>query len=180
MSTSRSWLLVLVIIISKPGFGQSEAGQSNAGLREIRIDAGKVVGTIRSFQGVNGVPTPIMAGLPNLEQQYRELHVDVIRTHDTMGPTDIDARYSVENPLLAWLVPDTGQRAKLVDAANAAAIFPDWNADPDEQKSYNFGPTDKVIEGIRALLARGSITALAGAGAQTTPNYPTSTSSPPW
>ena len=54
MSMSRSWLLVLVIIISKPGFGQSEAGQSNAGLREIRIDAGKVVGTIRSFHGVNG------------------------------------------------------------------------------------------------------------------------------
>ena len=154
MGMSRSWLLVLVIAISEPGFGQSEAGQSNAGLREIRIDAGKVVGTIRSFQGVNGVPTPIMAGLPNLEQQYRALHVDVIRTHDTMGPTDIDATYSVDNPLLAWLVPDTAQRAKLVNAANAAAIFPDWNADPEKPQSYNFGPTDRVIDGIRATGAK--------------------------
>jgi xylan 1,4-beta-xylosidase len=123
---------------------------SEPGLRQIRVDAAIVTGGIRSFQGVNGVPTPIMTGLPDLEQQYRELHIDVIRTHDTMGPTDIAARYSVDNPLLAWLVPDVAQRTTLVRAGNAAAIFPDWSADPEKPESYNFVPTDRVITGIRA------------------------------
>jgi len=130
--------------------GLCQSGGPNSGLREIRVDAAKVKGTIRSFQGVNGVPTPIMEGLPNLEQQYKDLHIDVIRTHDTMGPTDISAHFSIDNALLAWLVPETAQRQKLVEAGNAAKIFPDWSADPEKPESYNFSPTDKVIEGIRA------------------------------
>jgi xylan 1,4-beta-xylosidase len=140
-------LLAFLIAWSIRGFGQSSARK---GFREMHVDAAKVTGTIRSFQGVNGVPTPIMAGLPNLEKQYKDLRVDVIRTHDTMGPTDVDARFSVGTPLLAWLVPDTAQRAQLVEAGNAAAIFPDWAADPEKPESYNFAPTDRVIEGIRA------------------------------
>jgi xylan 1,4-beta-xylosidase len=122
--------------------------------REIHVDASKVKGTIRSFQGVNGVPTPIMQGLPNLVQQYKALGIDVIRTHDTMGPTDISARFSLNNPLLTWLVPDSVQRAKLVQSGNDAAIFPNWQADPERQENYNFGPSDTVIQGIQATGAQ--------------------------
>ena len=142
----RSSLLAALILISAFAFAQDPSSN----LREIHVDASQVYGTIRSLQGVNGVPTPVMQGLPNLVKQYKDLHIDVIRTHDTMGPTDISAQFSNDNPLLAWLVPDNTQRSEIVTAGNAANLFPDWNADPEKPESYNFGPTDKVIEGIRA------------------------------
>src|SRR5689334_12884254 len=122
--------------------------------RDIHVDVSKVKGTIRSFQGVNGVPTPIMQGLPNVLQQYKALGIDVIRTHDTMGPTDVSARFSLNNPLLTWLVPDSAQRASLVQSGNDAAIFPNWEADPERPENYNFGPSDTVIQGIRATGAQ--------------------------
>jgi len=143
----RSSLLAILIAACTCALAQNS---SSSQMREIHVNASQVKGTIRSFQGVNGVPTPIMDGLPNLVQQYKDLGIDVIRTHDTMGPTDISAQFSNDNPLLAWLVPDNTQRAKIVAAGNAANLFPNWNADPDKPESYNFAPTDKVIEGIRA------------------------------
>jgi xylan 1,4-beta-xylosidase len=124
-------------------------GPSPSSLRGVQVDAGKVVGTIHSFQGLNGPPLPIMEGLPNLVQQYKALHIDMVRTHDIMGPTDIAARYSVDNPLLVWLVPDSKQRNALVQSAQAAQIFPDWNADPEKPESYHFAASDKFIQAIR-------------------------------
>jgi xylan 1,4-beta-xylosidase len=122
---------------------------AGAQLRPLHVDAGEVTGRIRSFQGVNGQPTPVMAGLPNLVAQYKDLHIDMVRTHDFMGPTEIDSRFVNDDPMLTWLVPDTEQRAKLVVAGNASIIFPDWSADPEKPESYRFGPTDKVIQAIR-------------------------------
>ena len=115
----------------------------------MQVDAGKVIGEIRSFQGVNGQPTPVIAGLPNLVRQYKELRVDQVRTHDLMGPTEIDSKFEYENKDLADLIPDSTQRAGVVKAGNAAIIFPDASADPEKPESYNFGPTDKVLAAIR-------------------------------
>src|SRR5262249_49152174 len=137
-------LLALSLLFSEFGVSQSSASIVNPSaskFREIHVDASRAQGTIRSYQGVNGVPTPIMEGLPTVIQQYKALRIDVIRTHDTMGPTDISAHFSPDNPLLAWLVPDAVQRRKLVETGNDAAIFPDWSADPDRVESYNFGPS---------------------------------------
>ena len=122
----------------------------NAGFRALRIDAGKVIGEIRSFQGMNGPPSPLMAGLPNLVQQYKDLRVNQVRTHDFMGPTEIDSKFEQGNGLLAWLIPDSAQRASVVKAGNASIIFPDWRADPEKPGSYNFAPTDQVLAAIRA------------------------------
>jgi hypothetical protein len=119
-----------------------------SGFRSLYIDAGKVIGEIRSFQGLNGPPSPVMADLPNLVQQYKELHINMVRTHDFMGPTEIDSHFTEDNALLAWLIPDAAQRAGVVKAGNASIIFPDWNADPEKPESYNFGPTDKVLAAI--------------------------------
>lgn len=116
--------------------------------RSLRIDAAKDAGHIRSFQGLNGPPYPIMDGLPNLVEQYRELRVDQVRTHDFMGPTEIDSRYLYHDENLASLIPDPIQRADVARAGNASIIFPDWNADPEKPESYRFGPTDKVIASI--------------------------------
>jgi xylan 1,4-beta-xylosidase len=146
-----SFVFLLVIVSTfvnaqTPNEPQSEA---HASFRVIQVDAGKVTGKIRSFQGLNGPPHPIMEGLPDLVQQYRDLRIDSIRTHDIMGPTDVAAHYSTDRPLLIWLVPDLQQRTRLVNAANEGAIFPDWNADPEKPESYHFGPSDKFIQSIR-------------------------------
>ncbi|HYW37586.1 MAG TPA: hypothetical protein VE957_05695 [Terriglobales bacterium] len=126
---------------------------ANSGFRSLRVDAGKVTGEIRSFQGLNGPPSPLMTGLPNLVQQYRDLRVSQVRTHDFMGPTEIDSHFDQTNALLAWLIPDDAQRARVVQAGNASIIFRDWSADPEKPESYNFGPTDKMIAAIDASAA---------------------------
>ncbi len=122
----------------------------NSGFRSLNLDAGKVIGEIRSFQGLNGPPSPVMAGLPTLVQQYRDLRINQVRTHDAMGPSEIDSKFVLGNGELAWLIPDNAQRAGVVKAGNAAIIFPDWSADPEKSASYNFAPTDKMIAAIRA------------------------------
>jgi len=142
-----NFVLVSLLVCAK-GFAQNSADQQ---FRTLAVDGGKVVGTIRSFQAVNGQPTPVIAGFPNLVQQYREMRIDMVRTHDMMGPTDIDARFSLKDPGLRWLVPQLEQRSAIVRDGNVSSIFPDWNADPEAPESYNFGPTDKVIRAIREI-----------------------------
>jgi xylan 1,4-beta-xylosidase len=127
----------------------AQTGTSN-GFRTFQIDASKIAGEIHDLQGVNGGPMPVMAGLPNLSTQYKDLRVNLVRTHDLMGPTDIDAKFEFTNSDLAWLIPDNTQRADVVEAGNKSIIFPDFNADPEKAGSYNFGPTDKVIAAIQA------------------------------
>ena len=120
------------------------------GFRALHVDAGTVTGKIRSYQGMNGMPAPVMAGLPGLVRQYRELRVSQVRTHDVMGPTDVDAMFDYESKPLTRLIPDSAVRAAVVKSGNASVIFPDENADPDKQESYNFGPTDKMLTAIHA------------------------------
>jgi xylan 1,4-beta-xylosidase len=123
---------------------------THPGYRTLHVDAGKIIGEIRSFQGLNGPPSPVMAGLPTLVQQYKDLRIDQVRTHDSMGPTDVDAQFTIGNGELAWLIPDDAQRAGVVKTGNASIIFPNWAADPEKPDSYNFAPTDKLIAAIRA------------------------------
>lgn len=123
---------------------------SHVGFRSLQVDAGKVIGEIRSFQGVNGPPSPLMAGLPNLVGQYKDLRINQVRTHDFMGPTEIDSKFEYASALLAWLIPDSAQRAGVVKAGNASIIFPDWGADPEKPGSYNFAPTDQVLAAIHS------------------------------
>jgi len=141
----RSLLCLLMLVVAG-----SAQDTSSAGYRSLQLDAGKVIGEIRSFQGLNGPPSPVMAGLPNLVQQYKDLRINQVRTHDAMGPTEIDSKFVLGNGELAWLIPDDAQRSGVVTAGNASIIFPDWRADPEKPESYNFAPTDKVIAAIRA------------------------------
>src|SRR5262249_35879076 len=94
-------LLALSLFFSEFGASQTSAPAANPSaskFREIHVDASKVKGTIRSYQGVNGVPTPIMEGLPTLPKKYKELGIAVIRTHAPMGrPTFL--------PTSHWIIP---------------------------------------------------------------------------
>ncbi len=140
---SRFFLLLL--LSCSVAFAQDRA---NEGFRSLHVDAGKVIGEIRSFQGVNGQPTPVMAGLPNLVRQYKELRINLVRTHDFMGPTEIDSKFEYDK--LIALIPNPAQCAGVVETGNKSIIFPNESANPENPASYNFGPTDKVLAAIHA------------------------------
>jgi xylan 1,4-beta-xylosidase len=144
-TTSRSCLCLLLFCAI--AFAQ---GATTPGFRFLHVDAGKVTGEIRSFQGLNGPPRPVMAGLPNLVRQYKDLRVSQVRTHDFMGPTEIDSHFDQTSPLLTWLIPDDAQRAGVAKAGNASIIFPDWSADAENPESYHFAASDTVITAIHA------------------------------
>jgi xylan 1,4-beta-xylosidase len=135
------------MLFCSAAFAQSP---STAEFRSLQVDAGRVIGEIRSFQGLNGPPTPLMTGLPSLLQQYKDLHVSQVRTHDLMGPSEIDSKFEQSNGELTWLIPDSTQRAGVVKAGNARIIFPDEHADPEKSASYNFAPTDEVLAAIHS------------------------------
>ncbi len=124
--------------------------RANSGFRTLQIDAGKVTGEIHDFQGLNGQPAPAMAGLPDLIKQYKELRTSLVRTHDFMGPTDVDARFKFDDNYLTSLIPDHTQREGVVESGNKSTVFPDSTADPEKPESYNFGTTDKVLADIHA------------------------------
>ena len=96
------------------------------------------------------MPAPVMAGLPSLVKQYRGLRIGMVRTHDVMGPTDVDAKFKYDDKYLGWLIPDSAQRAGVTTAGNASIVFPNENADPEKPESYNFGPTDKMLAAVHA------------------------------
>ena len=76
--------------------------QQQEGFRSLKVDAGKITGEIHSFQGLNGPPSPVMAGLPELVDQYRDLRVDQVRTtQELMRPIE---RFIQQHPD-QWHVP---------------------------------------------------------------------------
>jgi xylan 1,4-beta-xylosidase len=122
---ARAALLATCGVAALAGAAPASAA---GGLREVTVDASRTVGTIRSLQGVSGTPLPGDDSHPDFTAQHRRLGVDVVRTHD------IDCK-------------GTGD----IDGAGVNRIFPDWNADPSDPASYNFGPTDRaILSSVRA------------------------------
>jgi len=76
MKISARRLLFLTLFCSA-AFPQSPGD----GFRSVQLDASKVIGEIHSFRGLNGPPTPVMVGLPDLVERYKELRVGQVRTH---------------------------------------------------------------------------------------------------
>jgi hypothetical protein len=114
--------------------------QAIAQTRAIAVDASAVTGVIRPLQGLNNGPTgyhrqPVPPNSPNVIQQYRDIGIDTVRTHDS--GSDVNA----------W-IPATG----LSGDSNGAreSIFPTWNADPYAVDSYDFRRSDQVVNSIVA------------------------------
>jgi hypothetical protein len=144
---SKSFVCCLLIAAPAALFAQNNTAPSAQDFRTVTVDAGNVTGAIRSYQGVNGPPYPVKAGLPDLVKQYRDIRVASVRTHDSYGPTEVDAVYTDKS--LKMLFPDDADRQKVIQASRENSIFTDWKADPEKPESYNFGPTDKLIQAIR-------------------------------
>jgi xylan 1,4-beta-xylosidase len=119
-------------LIAALGWATARADDS-VGLRDVTVDATVAVGDLRPLSGVNGAPAPEYAAL------YRAARIDLIRTRDAFEPGDNDARLG-----------DQGAPATMPSDSGGLAIFPDMNADAQNPKSYNFGPTDRLIASIRS------------------------------
>lgn len=87
---------------------------------EITVDCNQTSGTITSFAEINCGPLPVyyIKDGVDITDQYQEIGITFIRTHDFNGPTDI------------------------------STIFPNWEADPSDKNSYNFTSSDEVITSI--------------------------------
>ena len=127
-------------------------------LRVLRVDAAGNAGALRSLQGVNGAPAPGAHKPPDFSfggwnmppgvdvtRGYREARIDLVRTHDAYGPTDIDARFH-------WSAPGSG--FVVGSERSALDIFPDLNADPENPASYHFAASDRVIASIEGIGAQ--------------------------
>ena len=90
----------------------------------IELDFSKITGRIRSLQGVNAGPLPQRPGEAQLHNQYKQLGVDYVRTHDVRGAFDINV------------------------------VFPNMEADPMKESSYDFKSTDLQVEAIRSVGAK--------------------------
>src|SRR3954447_1546675 len=123
MTKLLRWALAPACILAS--LAAAPAALAAGGLRHVDVDASRPVGLIRSLQGVSGSPLPGDASHADLSAQQRALGVDFVRTHD------IDCK-------------GTGD----IDGAGANRIFPDFSADPDDPRSYKFGPTDRAILSI--------------------------------
>jgi len=94
----------------------------------ITVDFARTVGVIKSLQGV--VAGPLVSGartgmiIGSLREQYLQIGVDFVRSHDTWGAFDIDI------------------------------VFPNMQADSSKESSYNFTTTDRHVEAIRSTGAQ--------------------------
>ena len=97
---------------------------SNAQFRSIEVDASTVTGAIRSLQAVNGGPLSRLAGhARSISARYKELRIDLVRTHDLYGPTEIDSHF--ENKFFERLIADPARRSQFVQEANQGHHFPE-------------------------------------------------------
>jgi hypothetical protein len=85
----------------------------------ITITIGGADGSIKPLLGVNAGPVPSGdKGNADVTAAYMDCGVNMVRTHDFYGPMDL------------------------------AAVYPDINADPLSQASYNFSASDNVFTAI--------------------------------
>jgi hypothetical protein len=93
--------------------------------RAVVVDAAQVSGMIRSLQGAHWDPGPASGAL---SKAYKDIGVDMIRTHDAGGIQ--------------------GSGSGDVDGPGRGKMVPNLNADPASESSYSFATTDTMIKNI--------------------------------
>jgi len=94
-------------------------------VKEFEVDFAKENGRIRPLHGVNCGPLA-NKGINDLSAYFKELAVPCVRLHDCDLPSP----------------------ANIVDYY---AVFPNFDADPDNPMNYNFGKTDDYINAVLAV-----------------------------
>jgi len=141
----RKALSAMAFAAMAAGYSMLHAEDAST-LRRISVE-NTVTGTLRPFNGATGAPGAEF-GEPrgnapgiDISEGYKKARIDLIRTHDAFGPSDVDAHFGV-NKNLPISIPADRDRLD---------IFPDMSADPNDAKNYNFGPTDRLIASIEAV-----------------------------
>ncbi len=136
-----------------------EVDAASASISRIVFDAQSSAGRLKPLRGVNGAPNmtflgtdPLLHGpLINETKGYRAAHINLVRTHDSGGLGDLDSSLGD----LPSLVPmSAAHRAAIAATLARTVIFPNPAANPEKAASYDFAPTDKLIQGIRKIGAR--------------------------
>ena len=121
MILSSSRLAICVLL----GLAISYASASNAAAQQtIRVDASKVVGTIKRVNDVNNGPL-CQRGIIDLSPYYKQLGIRNVRLHDVPWSYDnvLDINY----------------------------VFPNWKADPEQPENYDFTQSDFYLKTIQDL-----------------------------
>ncbi len=136
--------------------------------RLIHVDAASDLGLLKPLRGVNAGPLPWTeqpgadrydlfievsdrTGYRSLAADasagYRAANIELVRIHDNYGPGDLYANFTGSHEMAdGTTLPDAPR--------NALTMFPDLSADPTVPESYNFGPTDRLVESILAVGAQ--------------------------
>ena len=148
MSLKKHALYAMALAALAAGSAPLRADEA-ATLRRVTVDT-TVTGTLRPFNGATGAPgaefgepRPNAAAI-DISEAYKKARIDLIRTHDAFGPSDIDAQFGVNKNLPISIPADRGK----------LDIFPDMSADADDAKNYNFEPTDRLIASIKGVGAQ--------------------------
>jgi xylan 1,4-beta-xylosidase len=141
------------------------------GVATLTVDAAKPIGLLKPLRGVNGAPDmsfverrefgPMPPRAANVSAGYADANVNLIRTHDSLGAADIDSTVGPLSPLPG---PALGGGAQ-----ESLVIFPDLGADASDPRSYNFGPTDRLIGAIYGMNAEAIFRLGRGAGTTAEP-----------
>lgn len=138
-------VFTIVLVFCNPIWADSDSSHA-----DIEVDVSRTIGEFKPLRGVNGPPYQVSREEPSkapvdISAGYMEARVNLVRTHDS-GVANIDSTTGNLAPLegLTGLSPDAEK------AVDMNVIFPDLNAGPTLPESYNFGPTDRLIEAIRA------------------------------
>src|SRR5208282_537576 len=157
LATSRMCALFALAITAAIATSSCVA-QVSGSLRAITVDAGKTMGQLKPLRGVSGPPDttylpkemerPPFVVRRNISSGYQSALVNVVRTHDSNGAADIDPTTGPLEPLNGGFGPPPAKGPNLEDPN---AIFPNPAADPNAPKSYNWGPTDKLLGPIHDI-----------------------------
>lgn len=147
---------------SNPSQSQNVTGIPTPDLRKVTVDVSSNLGTMKPLRGVNAGPLP-WSDKPAVEKLdsivevsdrtgyrslgadasagYRDANIELVRIHDNYGPGDIHLELGKSREMAhGTQVP--------AEHYNKQAMFPDLSADPSNPESYNFGPTDTLVEAI--------------------------------
>ena len=150
------------LLVASPVEAQPVTGAIPPQLRAVTVDAHSDLGQLKPLRGVNSGPLPwsdqpaveTLNSLVEVSDRtgyrslgadasvgYREANIELVRIHDNYGPGDIYANFQKTREM-ADGTSISGE------SLNARVMFPDLAADPGDPASYNFGPTDRLMESI--------------------------------
>lgn len=133
--------------------------------RVVKVDASSNLGRLKALRGVNAGPLP-WTDKPGADRPdpfievsdrtgyrslgadasagYRMANIELVRIHDNYGPGDIYNNFQSTHEMADGTTHQDASR-------NHLAMFPDLAADPNDPASYNFGPTDQLVDSIYAV-----------------------------